>query len=1523
MADHLQNSDSPSFFPPPYEFLGELGRGGMGVVYRAFDPNRQEEVAIKLLPEGSVDQQVARRFQREVTQLATLSHQNIVAFFDSGTFAGRDFLVMELIKGGNLGDVLMRRGGHLGWIEAVKLFIQVAVGLGHIHDQGYVHRDFKPENLLVTAEGIPKITDFGLARKLEDRSRLTSDGTIVGTYSYLAPEQVMSSSVGPTADIYALGCCLYLTLTGQPVFKGEAEFALLNSHLREIPVAPRSFVPEIPTELDALVCRMLKKPPDERPQSAREVAKILRGILQKHVPSSNQYGHSVLGRQQDLADLERLCELRPDVGFCCLFVAPNGFGRSVLTRAWVSAQRSRGLKVFTAIPSAQDLFPLNSVYRGLAGEEQPFVQALAHQGVGAAVDLLVKALTDFPEPAVIVADDFMRMSQTTNLILQELCKREPPPNRGWLLSCGMARAAGLTPWPGSQRFELPPLDNDSMLEIGARILGGALDEGLADFVLKRSAGSVRKLRHNLCSLQSQGAIQLMEIDAIQRWVLNASVKLSSGIYESIVADLEKESSGRYRLLRTACFLQEPFLIQAAIVAAGLSEQEGDVCVDLLLNQGLLEESWGAKGELFYVSSQEVKQLITQVVNERTSRRIHGKIIEQNICQSSSEVALHEVFSGLGVEALGSVERASLELEQVGGYLESAELWHETYPALSSTETAEIRWKVSLKTAQALYVAGRVDEARECCQAVLSESPPNQDGPGLRYFQDNFGLAVYLEYCRLEDSPSTMRKFLSKFGSQQAKAGETNLFFAVAMASAYEQINDIAGLTSALDGLGTLSIQTQLMAPFAYYRLRSYGLRKLGRPKDALEILEARGQYLCRTSPEDQNELVREKVLCLQQLGQFADAKLLLEQQIRVCSNSQLFGWEAEFWMLLGLGYRLTAQPDEALQSFEQATSVCPKGGDLEARVLFELGFQRLLRGEARPAELALRSCISSTGGASQSGPAGFCLGWLCLKNARWTECEDWLDQVSTRQDRGSVDPDVSWGQMAQVYHCEAQRLQGHTQEALSRIDRLDTSLVLGTFTAWASANIRSRCLGQPEAELGLAQIRQLQAYHTSFEILLADDWVSRESTGLPSPSESVVVPVKLMTSSDLVSPPNGAQTADWESSGLIPPNLDSSSPNPNDAKGVQTDPRVLTNETSPSHQSPVEPPVKPLSSKPLTEVQAPEVVSAAVSVAPVLTPAMAKDPGRRKLMFAGVALGGCAVLSGVLLLGKSMLGGPTLTPSPSLTPTASATEVASIVIDTVPDRAELVLFDPSGKEVSRGTAPLKVPELLLDGEYCLNTTLKGYESGQFRFRGGSSLTGKTFELAPAMCRLRLHFEPRPVQLVIDSEKAIEVGTSTFEKELRVGSHKLVATKSGYLPWTKTIELKATSVVELPDIRLQQEGGRLKLTCQPEALRIYVDGKQMAVTKAKGPKAGLWEGTLKPGKHSLKLTKDGYQTKELSLKVEPGKTINKSVKLDKIVEVPIEAPYYPPTRPSYQPQEPYYPPRPYNPPPRPMTRPDDV
>jgi serine/threonine protein kinase/tetratricopeptide (TPR) repeat protein len=259
-----------STFAERYQVIEELGRGGMGSVYKVLDKELEENTALKLLkPEIAADERIIERFRNELKLARKISHKNVCRMYHLGKKENMHYITMEYIPGEDLKS-LIRKIGRLPVAKAVSIAQQVCEGLAEAHKLGIVHRDLKPQNIMIDREGNARIMDFGIARSLKAKG-ITEAGAMIGTPEYISPEQVEGEETDLRSDIYSLGTILYEMVTGKVPFEGETTISIAMKHKKETPVNPREFNPLVPEDLSQLILRCMEKDKERRFQDAKEL----------------------------------------------------------------------------------------------------------------------------------------------------------------------------------------------------------------------------------------------------------------------------------------------------------------------------------------------------------------------------------------------------------------------------------------------------------------------------------------------------------------------------------------------------------------------------------------------------------------------------------------------------------------------------------------------------------------------------------------------------------------------------------------------------------------------------------------------------------------------------------------------------------------------------------------------------------------------------------------------------------------------------------------------------------------------------------------------------------------------------------------------------------------------------------------------------------------------------------------------------------------------------------------------------
>ncbi|HEX2180440.1 MAG TPA: protein kinase [Actinomycetota bacterium] len=350
--------DLPSVAGGRYVARAFLGQGGRKQVFRALDTRLDREVALSVIHTEGLDQASIERVRREARAMARLGdHPNIVNIFDVGEEPGLIFLIAELMPGGSVDELLNRARGPLALERVLTVARQVAAALEYVHEQGVVHRDIKPANVWLSRDGTAKLGDFGLAAGTQ-AVKLTSEGMMLGTVAYMAPEQATGGEVDARSDLYSLGALLYEAATGKPPFAGDDAIAVISQQIHTAPVAPTWHNPGVPPALESLILDLLAKSPADRPQSAAEVLARLEALsgTQPVVetaatpdnPLDRLAGGVFVGREAESRELRLMLDAaRKGSGGVALLVGEPGIGKTRMAEELATYGRMNGAQVLT------------------------------------------------------------------------------------------------------------------------------------------------------------------------------------------------------------------------------------------------------------------------------------------------------------------------------------------------------------------------------------------------------------------------------------------------------------------------------------------------------------------------------------------------------------------------------------------------------------------------------------------------------------------------------------------------------------------------------------------------------------------------------------------------------------------------------------------------------------------------------------------------------------------------------------------------------------------------------------------------------------------------------------------------------------------------------------------------------------------------------------------------------------------------------------------------------------------------
>jgi tetratricopeptide (TPR) repeat protein len=706
-----------------YRLDSEIGRGGMGIVYRATDLELMREVAVKVLPETTSSSDARERLLREARAAAALNHPHIISVHDLGEAEGMPFFVMELVHGPSLAQSRPTEFSRI-----VEIASQICTALEHAHTNSIVHRDLKPENILLStasSSGMVKIADLGLALP-SYAARISRVGLIVGTAAYMAPEQALGQAVDGRADLYALGVLLYELTTGRVPFKGDDPLAVVSQHVHASVVPPRVLRPDMPRSLEAVILRLMAKDPGQRFATATDTLAALRSALKEpDIAPSDDGADAVaildalsrgrlVGRAFELAEVRELWRrAREGRGHAVLLSGEPGAGKTRLAREITVQAALDGAVVLTGgcyeYEATTPYLPFVEAFRRWVREEKDDAALCATLGESARqisklapeIEARIGPCEDCPqlpphEERLLffdaVANVFARLAKKNGLLFYADDLHWADRGTLWLLGhllrqlreervliVGAYReteldrahplAKSLVDWNRERlvtRIVLRRFDQaETSQQLGA-LLGENVSGDFANAVHRETEGNPFFVEEVLKALIEKGSVR-RESGRWKRCDLDELI-IPQSVKEAIGSRLDRVSQDCNEVLRAAAVLGKTFTFEELLAAA--SNQKEDVLLDAL------DEAVGAQliianqNDAFTFTHDKIREVLYEELNPIRRRRLHRHAAEALEGSSSTshcaveKLAHHYILAGDYEKGLQYAKQAAAEAERV-------------------------------------------------------------------------------------------------------------------------------------------------------------------------------------------------------------------------------------------------------------------------------------------------------------------------------------------------------------------------------------------------------------------------------------------------------------------------------------------------------------------------------------------------------------------------------------------------------------------------------------------------------------------------------------------------------------------------------------------------------------------------------------------------------------------------------------------------------------------------------------------
>lgn len=629
-----------------YTIVRTLGAGGKAAVYLATRADGFS-VALKILHPASLDNEDFRRFSREFDAVKGMNHPNVVKVMEAGTHGIYPWIALEYIEGQDLMsliDAWKANPATHTFAQVEAIFRNLCAGLQYVHDRGLIHRDLKPNNVLITQDGVAKITDFGVVKDPHAMgTQLTVAGRLVGTVAFMAPEQIAGETLDHRADLYALGAVLYMLLTLRRPIEANSVAGYLARHLTEVPKAPSEIDPAVPRPLEAACQRLLLKDPAQRFASASAVLDALAVSPPTRLP--------LRGRERELARWgERLSALSEGAGGVMAWVGPARAGRTHLLHALEEVARGRDLRVGSAIATAPDPLRDLAVSAGLDGKPmapEARLRALAQLATRAPLVLLLDDLD---------ADEGSLAEQLARLVRDEITLGGAP-----LLLAFTARtldgplealASGLLTDLPADVHALPPLSRDAIQRMVRDLgVGGALAPVLGRRLHDDLGGLPGLVTEHLGALEREGwllrkAGALRGVRPVEDF-RSAPLPVPAALRTEVQSELSSLSADALDLLTALVFLDRPAAADTLLQCAGLDD-DARSALDELARLGCARVE-AEEAERCALNNPLVSMVLREAIEPTQAALVHRKIAAAlggtRRRQTNPEVAHHLVLGG--------------------------------------------------------------------------------------------------------------------------------------------------------------------------------------------------------------------------------------------------------------------------------------------------------------------------------------------------------------------------------------------------------------------------------------------------------------------------------------------------------------------------------------------------------------------------------------------------------------------------------------------------------------------------------------------------------------------------------------------------------------------------------------------------------------------------------------------------------------------------------------------------------------